>query len=67
MFEFKYTLNEDEAREIVVESLKDCSFSEVYLDGKEDKKRRKKARWLLKNWYMSSVEWDDFKQLTKGF
>jgi len=30
-------------------------------DIKRYEKVRKKARWLLKNWYMTSKEWEDFK------
>ena len=29
-------------------------------DIKNNKKVIKKARWLLKNWYMSKAEWEEF-------
>ncbi len=35
-----------------------CSMCEA--DTKHNKKVIKKARWLLKNWYMSSDEWSAY-------
>ena len=53
---------------IVVNELKYAAtqsnhHSRCEADTKHNKKVMKKARWLLKNWYMNTNEWEEFNDV----